>query len=138
VTTRSKISRLVERDGDVCHWCGWDFELNDERMRTQDHLIPRSVPGSSNKLENLVLACDLCNWTRGVIPVDEWTGLMAAVRRGEISFELIATIYSPTKRSPREHRRALLPAERVATPKEPKLTQEIGSLDDLIRPKGHR
>jgi 5-methylcytosine-specific restriction endonuclease McrA len=52
---------LVRRDGDTCWWC--DIALTDA-IRTVDHVIPLSA-GGSNRLDNLVLACEACNAERG-------------------------------------------------------------------------
>lgn len=49
------------RDGPDCYWCGAPG-----LGVTIDHVIPKSM-GGSNRLENLVLACEPCNQARGGI-----------------------------------------------------------------------
>ena len=71
---RQKFRSLRRRDGDTCHWCevGLDFRGYDEgvpfdqldQRPTLDHYVPRTK-GGSNKVKNLVLACDWCNQKRG-------------------------------------------------------------------------
>lgn len=51
---------VLRRDGPGCHWCGAEY------APTLDHVIPRSM-GGSDKIENLVLACEDCNQARGGI-----------------------------------------------------------------------
>lgn len=66
---RRRIRRLLERDGNLCHYC--EKELT-EADRTIEHIIPRSAPGGSNALENLVLACLTCNYARGDMEYHEF------------------------------------------------------------------
>lgn len=58
---QSKKSQLLEEYGSCCWWCGCHLPSN---QLTLDHLKPRSR-GGSNSLENLRLACFLCNNSRG-------------------------------------------------------------------------
>lgn len=73
---RRKVRSLRERDGDNCHWCGivldfrpfidpgWVGHPELEWVATLDHYVPKTH-GGSNKIKNLVLACDWCNQKRG-------------------------------------------------------------------------
>lgn len=54
--------RILERDGNLCWLCGKIFE--NKMDITLDHIIPVSKNGS-NAIENLKLAHDICNKTRG-------------------------------------------------------------------------
>jgi len=63
--TRILVLRLIERDGNRCHWCGREVNLgakqNNDLYPTLDHYpVPRSQ-GGKTKLDNLVLACRQCN-----------------------------------------------------------------------------
>jgi hypothetical protein len=58
---------LIERDGMACHYCDCLLVDTPERSSprwygklTVDHVVPVSA-GGSNKLSNLVLACQECN-----------------------------------------------------------------------------
>ncbi len=51
---------VLERDGQVCQWCGG-------HATEADHLIPRGR-GGSDDLANLVAACGDCNRWRGATP----------------------------------------------------------------------
>jgi hypothetical protein len=56
---------LIDRDGDVCVWCGrrpWPGDL------TTEHLLPRSRSGRGLP-ENLAVACRGCNRRRRSRPV---------------------------------------------------------------------
>lgn len=56
-----KLARLLERDGDRCHWCRRTFDR--EHPPTLEHLTPRHYGGTGDD-SNVVLACDPCNSTR--------------------------------------------------------------------------
>lgn len=58
---RSKKQQLIHEYGSCCWWCRQ--ALLYEQL-TIEHLKPRSK-GGSNNLENLRLACRLCNQLRG-------------------------------------------------------------------------
>lgn len=49
--------QVLERDHHVCHYCGG-------HATTVDHVVPR-IRGGSNKPENLVAACESCNYSKG-------------------------------------------------------------------------
>lgn len=55
-------SRLVDRDGRRCFYCG-DPNIPFSRL-TLDHAWPRML-GGSNEIHNLVLACSPCNTKKG-------------------------------------------------------------------------
>jgi hypothetical protein len=52
----------------ACVYCGWVPDL------TTDHLIPRSR-GGDDSADNVVLACQSCNISRGEKGIFEWLGL---------------------------------------------------------------
>lgn len=56
---------LAKKHGWKCHWCGIAIYVNGGPFdkATVDHLKPRSV-GGTNSLDNLVLACRVCNGSR--------------------------------------------------------------------------
>ncbi|WP_375338946.1 HNH endonuclease [Ancylothrix sp. D3o] len=58
---RSKKQKLIALFGAKCWWC---CECLPENQLTLDHLIPKSR-GGSNSPENLRLACEKCNKSRG-------------------------------------------------------------------------
>jgi 5-methylcytosine-specific restriction endonuclease McrA len=60
------VQKLIERDGNRCHYCGIEMVPNPfdgtylQNAISVDHVVPRKEGGSS-RLENLVLACRRCN-----------------------------------------------------------------------------
>jgi 5-methylcytosine-specific restriction endonuclease McrA len=67
---RARVIRaLLARDGDRCHWCS--IQMRYPWTPTIEHMVPKSL-GGSNRLENLVLACDWCNQKRGVMSPKEF------------------------------------------------------------------
>ena len=54
------IPKLLERDGDKCHYCEREFEDTQCRRMTVDHIVPISQ-GGTDDLDNLVLACNQYN-----------------------------------------------------------------------------
>lgn len=64
-----RVSKLTERDGFRCHYCGEPLEVNENcifnpRGVSVDHIVPQSE-GGTNALANLVLACRQCNVDKG-------------------------------------------------------------------------
>lgn len=67
-------SRVYDRDGNHCRYCGLEVEQRDNnrrglsfrhdtripRLRTMDHVVPRSRGGLTS-VENCVTACGVCN-----------------------------------------------------------------------------
>lgn len=56
---------LVERDGDLCFYCGLKMPPDD---MTREHLLSVQS-GGNNHIDNLVLAHKLCNLKAGHLPV---------------------------------------------------------------------
>jgi hypothetical protein len=57
---------VFERDGNVCSYCGSSdgpFQI--------DHMIPWVVC-REHAIENLVVACCWCNWSKGALTPSEW------------------------------------------------------------------
>lgn len=64
-----RLSRILERDGPTCVWCGRRFA---GLVRpTTEHLVPR-LKGGPSWLENEVAACRRCNGERGHATLGEW------------------------------------------------------------------
>jgi len=72
---KSQIKRLIERDGTRCHYCGvelsFEWSKDDENYRTIDHVKPQAKGGKS-LLDNLVLACQRCNWDKHTMSYQEF------------------------------------------------------------------
>lgn len=58
---RSKKQKLINLYGPYCWWCG---KCSSGEQLTIEHLFPKSR-GGSNSPENLRLACEKCNKSRG-------------------------------------------------------------------------
>ena len=56
----TRLSRLIERDGPTCVWCGRDHQ---ERALALEHVCPRSRGGVSAE-ENLLVSCRACHRAR--------------------------------------------------------------------------
>lgn len=73
-------ARLAARDGGwKCHYCGvelpkfYDPDAAAEQRPTIDHIVPVSRGGDDNP-DNLVLACQSCNSSKGSQPYAEFIG----------------------------------------------------------------
>lgn len=68
--------KVRERDGDICAYCGIQcVEGGDRHSRPEvDHIIARKDrrERGTNRLENLTVACNGCNSSKGNIPVLKW------------------------------------------------------------------
>lgn len=69
-TTRRKMLRLGERDGEHCVWCSTQLSYRSLHA-TLDHVRCRSH-GGADGLDNLVLACAPCNHARANAPASAW------------------------------------------------------------------
>ena len=67
---RSRMERILVRDGASCVWCGCvlDDGLN---PATTEHVVPR-IKGGPSWIENEVAACRRCNGQRGHLTPAEW------------------------------------------------------------------
>ena len=68
-TRSQRLSRILERDGPTCVWCGRQF--SGLVRPTTEHLVPR-VKGGPSWLENEVAACRRCNGERGHATLGDW------------------------------------------------------------------
>lgn len=57
---------VIERDGSACVYCGCETDYPH-----LDHRIPASR-GGENSLENLCVACEPCNLSKGALTPEEW------------------------------------------------------------------
>ena len=69
-STRRKMLRLGERDGEHCVWCSTELSYRSLHA-TLDHVRCRSH-GGADGLDNLVLACAACNHARANAPASSW------------------------------------------------------------------
>ncbi len=61
---------VIERDGEVCAYCGsvdGPFDV--------DHIVPRAS-GGRNTSDNLTVSCATCNRSKGAKPLDVWLGVL--------------------------------------------------------------
>lgn len=57
---------IIDRDGDICSYCGdksGPFHV--------DHIVPRAL-GGTDSYNNLCVACQRCNLSKGAKPLQEW------------------------------------------------------------------
>lgn len=57
-----------QRDGEVCQYC--DATIGPFHL---DHVMPWSR-GGAHSVENLVVSCATCNWSKGTKTLAEWLG----------------------------------------------------------------
>lgn len=69
---RTRLSSILQRDGDECVWCGRRIDT-DLVQATTEHLVPR-IKGGPSWIENEVAACRRCNGERGHMTPAEWVG----------------------------------------------------------------
>jgi hypothetical protein len=58
--------QVIDRDGDICTYCG---EIADPIC--VDHIVPLELDGRS-VLDNLCVSCKPCNSSKGIKVVDQW------------------------------------------------------------------
>jgi hypothetical protein len=59
--------KVLERDGNVCYWCGSPGD-------TMDHIVPWSKGGRTT-MDNCICACQECNGQRGDMPAEKFASL---------------------------------------------------------------
>src|SRR5262249_47510785 len=62
------------RDDFTCVYCGSTGSPKRSVIITIDHVVPVHF-GGSTRASNLVTACGLCNWMKGIYPLDLWVQL---------------------------------------------------------------
>jgi hypothetical protein len=67
---RTRLARILERDGARCVWCGRAIDEGLVRATTE-HVVPR-IKGGPSWIENEVAACRRCNGQRGHRTPAEW------------------------------------------------------------------
>lgn len=70
------------RDGFTCVYCGSTGSPSNGVIITIDHVVPVHF-GGSHEASNLVTACSLCNWMKGVYPLDLWVQLAERLGYGD-------------------------------------------------------
>lgn len=69
--SNTKRSKIHEKTGGKCGYCGIDLIGRKRIFVTIDHIFPQSK-GGCNGVENLILACRTCNLSKGVKTIDEF------------------------------------------------------------------
>lgn len=64
MSTFRKRQKIIERDGDFCHYCKLPFEAEGLLSITLDHIAPVSK-GGGDGVDNLVVAHKRCNSWKG-------------------------------------------------------------------------
>jgi 5-methylcytosine-specific restriction endonuclease McrA len=70
------------RDDFTCVYCGATGRPRRSVVITIDHVVPIHF-GGRHEASNLVTACDLCNWMKGIYPLDLWTQLAERLGYGD-------------------------------------------------------
>ena len=68
----SRRSKLIQRDGKLCHYCGIT------KGKTVDHKIP-VAKGGTNHIDNLVLSCGPCNSKKGAASYEDFCATIKTV-----------------------------------------------------------
>lgn len=85
-----RVRTLIERDGDVCFYCGDDFIVTG-KQRTREHLVARTHDGPDH-ISNSFLSCPGCNTKAGHLSAPEKIRMRDRMRRGRGS-KLLARAY---------------------------------------------
>lgn len=83
------IRTLIQRDGDVCFYCGEPFSEN--LPRTKEHLVAQTHKGPDH-ISNVFLSCGPCNAEAGHLSAPEKIRLRDRKRRGRGS-KLLARVF---------------------------------------------
>ncbi len=67
---RTRLERILERDGARCVWCGREVGTG-LVAATTEHVVPR-IKGGPSWIENEVAACRRCNGQRGHRTPADW------------------------------------------------------------------
>ena len=83
--TSVTVRTIIERDGDVCFYCGEPF--SETRPRTKEHLVARTHKGPDH-ISNVFLSCSPCNSEAGHLSAPEKIRIRDRKRRGRGSLLL--------------------------------------------------
>jgi hypothetical protein len=72
-TRRRQMIAVIARDGSQCVWCGLELSYHHPKA-TLDHVRPQSKSGS-DKIANLLLSCDDCNYARKNRSAGQWLNI---------------------------------------------------------------
>lgn len=78
--SEARVSRLLNRDGECCFYCGFPFEP--DNPPTLEHLLSIK-DGGNNNLANLALAHEECNREAGSLPLVEKIKLRERKRQSD-------------------------------------------------------
>lgn len=70
------------RDNFTCVYCHATGGQGQRVLITIDHVVPVHF-GGGDDAANLVTACDLCNWMKGIYPLDLWAQLAERLGYGD-------------------------------------------------------
>lgn len=70
------------RDNFTCVYRGATGGPRRSVVLTIDHVVPVHF-GGAHRASNLVTACDLCNWMKGIYPLDLWAQLAERLGYGD-------------------------------------------------------
>ena len=73
IKKRTTPTKRHKDKGDICHYCNLDM-TDKQHLRTLDHKIPKSK-GGKNNAENILIACQPCNLSKGNMDYDEFIKL---------------------------------------------------------------
>jgi hypothetical protein len=95
-TRRRQMLAVIARDGSECVWCGLGLAY-DHPKATLDHVRPQSKDGS-DKIGNLLLACDDCNYARKNRSAGQW--LQLCLKQGQtVNLVAVAAARKRVKRT---------------------------------------
>lgn len=89
------VDRVALRDGNRCRWCHLTFRPRGLRLRTLDHIVPRSLGGTAHP-DNLCLAHLYCNSSRGN---DDFATFRAAVAKNPRRFGVKGELFDALKQA---------------------------------------
>lgn len=119
------LTRLIARDGNLCVWCSTP---QPQLQGTLDHALPYCQDGS-NRIENLVVACESCNKRRGQTELMIWAHRCSS-RGQKVQWTLVnaaADRVATMIETRRSLQKLLDPRERVYVP----LNYSVETSEDL-------
>jgi 5-methylcytosine-specific restriction endonuclease McrA len=84
-----KRQRIYARDGWRCQWCR--RHISEGAKLTIDHFLPRAL-GGDNATDNLITACDRCNYARADRPAFAFLYVRCLQQASEAGRRLAAVV----------------------------------------------
>ncbi|MBK7380509.1 MAG: HNH endonuclease [Ignavibacteriales bacterium] len=85
---RQRKTALVKLYGDVCSYCGIEVKAFFSHL---DHIVPKSQ-GGTDDIDNLAIACPMCNMAKYTMTAYEYLDWLAYIRSAKFNSPILSRL----------------------------------------------